>query len=342
MNPLYSVGLRELIQDPSVVEELDRISAYLKGALQGFGHVNVETSLEDGEDLPPTINLEQPVRIDNVPLTSAIGFLSGTGNPQGVQAAAVGRFYYDTNTGYLFKKCGGGSTAYGWYWQPPTGAGMDDGGPLWFGRQINDNSNLSVTGTWGIDTGLTSTSVTAGRTYVTGSGWFNSISTGAVINTNAHYNSQTGQVRWYEDDLDLVYTVRTGSDLTSQRLWCGVTTASLTDTDSAAGSNLFFRYSTAVPDAGWVGYTNDGAASSATSMIAAIAADTIYRLRIRFIRAGTPTVYFSVNDGTEVSKTTNLPATGLNSFWAWGITNKAAASRTLNWRSVHAVIGAQT
>jgi hypothetical protein len=53
--------------------------------------------------------------------------------------------------------------------------------------------------------------------------------------------------------------------------------------------------------------THDGTTQSVTSNVANIAANTVYKLRIRKIGG---TVYFSVDDGTEVSTSTNVPASG--------------------------------
>lgn len=50
----YVPANRELIQDPAVVEELDRISAFLVGSQQGLGQRDVEAALDQGFDLPPT------------------------------------------------------------------------------------------------------------------------------------------------------------------------------------------------------------------------------------------------------------------------------------------------
>lgn len=338
LEPRYVLANRELIQDSAVAEEFDRLAAFLEGALKGLGHTDIERALEDGEDHGSRIEITESIKFpESVEIT-----LTGAGHPQGVQAAKVGQFYRDTNTGYLFRKTGGADDSkWGWYYVPTPGPGMDGGAPVWFGRQLNDSSSSSVSGPFGIDTAVGFTGGTTARAYVAGLGWINTLTTAAVINNHVYLNSATGQVRWWEDDLDLVFTVRTASDISSVRLWAGVSTAVITDTDSIGGSNMLFRYSTAATDGGWVMYTRDGAASSVTSVIASIAASTTYRLRLRFIRSGTPTLYSSVNDGAEVSKTTNLPATGATSFWMWGCTTKAAASREFSWRSVHALVGAQ-
>jgi hypothetical protein len=82
---------------------------------------------------------------------------------------------------------------------------------------------------------------------------------------------------------------------------------------------LMFRYSTGVPDPGWVlASTNeDGAAyhQSVTAKVADIAASTAYKLRIRYIAGalGSCKAYASVNDGAEVLLTNNVgPGTSSN------------------------------
>jgi hypothetical protein len=64
------------------------------------------------------------------------------------------------------------------------------------------------------------------------------------------------------------------------------------------------RFSTSAADAGWsvVTANDDGAvAAQAVAALGAIAIDTVYKIRLRFQRvAGVPTVFASLNDGTEL------------------------------------------
>jgi hypothetical protein len=56
----YVQGNRELIRDPAVVEEFDRLAAFLLGSLQGIGQRQVERDLEQGFDRLPTLEFMRP------------------------------------------------------------------------------------------------------------------------------------------------------------------------------------------------------------------------------------------------------------------------------------------
>lgn len=52
-----AVTQRELIQDPAVIEEFDRLNAKLNGFLSGLGQRNVESLLEEGIDSTPGVQI---------------------------------------------------------------------------------------------------------------------------------------------------------------------------------------------------------------------------------------------------------------------------------------------
>jgi hypothetical protein len=53
----------------------------------------------------------------------------------------------------------------------------------------------------------------------------------------------------------------------------------------------------------------DGSTQNVGSVLGgAITVSTVYKLKIRIVSGGTPTAYFSVNDGAEQAMTTNFPA----------------------------------
>lgn len=104
--------------------------------------------------------------------------------------------------------------------------------------------------------------------------------------------------------------VKTGSDLTSQRDWIGLVDADITNVDTLAAGREFigFRYSSVAVDPGWMPVLNDGTTQNVgTAMGGAIQASTVYKLKIRVVSSGTPTAYFSVNDGAEQAMQTNFP-----------------------------------
>jgi hypothetical protein len=251
-------------------------------------------------------------------------FYSGAGHPQGVQSAALGSYYVDTNNGYVYRKYGGGSTAYGWYYEVSRGLGSAYGPQTWVYNQLE----TVPIGTTGSTLGIGLLGGNTPNTQVItakGNNWYRE-ATGS--NTSGTLTSiQTTLVSlaapWYDYGFDLVTRIYSPAVITNMRYWFILTTAAITNADANGGHAIGFRYSTAVPDGGWVGYTRNstGPTQNVTATVANIAADTFYILRIRFVRSGTPTVYFSVNDGTEVSVTgSSIPPTGVFPFVTLGVT----------------------
>jgi len=128
--------------------------------------------------------------------------------------------------------------------------------------------------------------------------------TGAAIgNTVGVDVIGSGWIDW-SWPFDITFIVRTGADITNIRLWIGVSSSALGNADTAAQRTVAFRYSTVAGDGGWVGVNYDGTTQSNTATVAAIAASTKYKLRIR--SDGTQS-WFSVNGGAEVNLNTNFP-----------------------------------
>lgn len=66
----YVQANRELIRDPAVVEEFDRLAAFLLGSMQGMGQREVERDLDRGQDRLPTFEFERsPLDYDGFILT---------------------------------------------------------------------------------------------------------------------------------------------------------------------------------------------------------------------------------------------------------------------------------
>jgi hypothetical protein len=134
--------------------------------------------------------------------------------------------------------------------------------------------------------------VSAWRPYTSGAAAGNSTgNTGAAFTRTAH------EPTWE------MY-METGSDITGVRYWMGLSSAAQTNVDTHGGSCVSFRYSTVAGDGGWIGVARDGSTQEVTGTVAAIALSTAYRLKIRVV-AGV--AYFSVDGGTELSLSTNLP-----------------------------------
>lgn len=284
--------------------------------------------------------------------SAAIGggsMYSGTTHPQGVQSAGLGSVYQNTANGRLYQKMGGGSTAYGWYDLlsiygfpgGPSGALIQPGNGSANPAQAMGNGFLSndIAGT------LTGSSIASPtRSYVNGLPYL-STTTGAANGNGSYVTTATASnVRLMDTDCDMWAEVLTPATITLVRFWFGFTSATLGDTDtlgSGGNGSMMMRYSTAATDPGWVGVSQINGAGNQTisSNLQNIAASTVYRLRIRFVRSGTPTVYWSVNDQTEVSVTTNIPATGTAYFLLWGVETKTNATRTFGYRQMGVVLG---
>jgi hypothetical protein len=180
----------------------------------------------------------------------------------------------------------------------------------WGGRANGQDTTYDLIGT-GINN-ATALGTPAVNNQV--SSTFTKYTSGAVIAQTAgvHLVSNVGvQVR---HGPTFIAKIKTGSVITAVRYWIGLTETVFTNADEVAGAHYAaFRYSTVVPDTGWVGVVRDGNAAlqSVTAKVADILADTEYLLKIRVASDGL-TAYFSVDGGTEVSIATNLPPVTVN------------------------------
>lgn len=150
--------------------------------------------------------------------------------------------------------------------------------------------------------------------------------TGIVVNDAAGYFASSSQVM-PKFDPDWQVVLRTEADISSILLWVNLETGGSSSGTIGGGGTaegMGFRYSPADGDTGWVGVCRDGTTQSITTTVAAIAANTVYRLRVR--KVGT-SVFFSVNGGTEVEHTTNLPQGSTALFWDVRIFTKTTALR---------------
>lgn len=102
------------------------------------------------------------------------------------------------------------------------------------------------------------------------------------------------------------WLIKTDSTISSIRIWIGLASADVTNSDTASGSFIGFRYSTVAGDAGWMPVNRDGTTQTVGTAIGTVQASTVYKLRLRLV-SGTPTCYFSVNDGAEQAFATNIP-----------------------------------
>lgn len=107
----------------------------------------------------------------------------------------------------------------------------------------------------------------------------------------------------------IIIRLRTPSTLTQMRFLMDINeSASLVNTDTPATASqrgVYVRYSTAVPDGGWVVQTVDSLGRSVSATILPIVASTVYLITIAVV--STSSVNVTIN-GTVVNVTTHLPA----------------------------------
>lgn len=103
--------------------------------------------------------------------------------------------------------------------------------------------------------------------------------------------------------------IETGASLAALRYWMGWSSAGHTNVDTHAAHTASFRYSTVVPDGGWVGVLRDNTTQEITSTILAIAASTRYLLTIDIVAGVVTFTVDNLSDGTtgSASLQTNLP-----------------------------------
>jgi len=135
--------------------------------------------------------------------------------------------------------------------------------------------------------------------------------------------------------------IKTGADITNVRIFFALSNAAFSNADAFNAQYVGFRYSTVVPDGGWVGVCCDGAAANAqtTGTVAAIAASTEYLLRIRVSGDGTA-VNFAVSTAggafsAEQTLSANLPATNVRLRWEMRVTTQAAAAKAFAFNSAY-------
>lgn len=174
----------------------------------------------------------------------------------------------------------------------------------------------------------------------TTSGSLGSVSTAENVYTTISGSSSGVTYGWYTTSYDLVRVghdpiveiiVRTYSNITSTRIWVGLTSAQPNDGDTLTAGTKFigFRFSTVATDGGFKPVLNDGTTQSTGSAMNTLAGSTAYKLRMR-VDSSNSTVYFSIDDGAEVSMATNFPAAATDMGLAAIVIPQAAAFKELD------------
>jgi hypothetical protein len=135
------------------------------------------------------------------------------------------------------------------------------------------------------------------------------------------------QPRWFPE---FVCRIKTPSSLTNAKIWIGFESDALGDVTVPSGKAIAaFRYINGT-DTGWTTYTCDGTTSTTvTSNQIAIAAGTVYELRVRIF--STTRVEFWVNTvQAATNHTTTLPGSSQELGYLCLNTAGAAASQTIH------------
>lgn len=164
-------------------------------------------------------------------------------------------------------------------------------------------------------------------------GQYFQLGTAATINSSAQATSVTSvavkelSFAW---NFDITWIVLTdAAAVTTVRYMIGVGINN-ENADPVIGNYIGFRFDTSATNPGndtkWVGITFNGAQSVTAGIGSAVAANTRYVLRARKVSG---TVFFSVNGGTEVSTSTDVPVNNVYASIGIRVTTLANAVRSL-------------
>ncbi len=132
-----------------------------------------------------------------------------------------------------------------------------------------------------------------------------------------------------------VFRVRTNSSITSTRILVSLNESFAgvdTDTPSLTTQRgIYVRYSTAVPDGGWVVQTVNGSGRSTSATVLAIAASTVYVITITVVDTGH--VKVDIN-GTAITVTSNI-ITGVKLGYEINVRDLAAATQQIDCESIY-------
>lgn len=105
--------------------------------------------------------------------------------------------------------------------------------------------------------------------------------------------------------------IRTSTVITVLRVWIGLTSAAIGNTDDPGGAGtsfIGFRYSTVAADPAWMAVTSDGATTNTSSTGQGLSTSTAYRMYF-WVDSANGQVHFSVNESGPTTLSANLPAT---------------------------------
>lgn len=154
------------------------------------------------------------------------------------------------------------------------------------------------------------------------------VATAATIGDQAGYRTAVLYRRnWLAD---VVFTFKTGADITSVRTWVGLMSSAPFDADDFGGTThvVALRYSTVADGtAFWRCVTRDGTTQTVFTSTAAIAASTRYVLRIRLFAAS---VEFWLNGVLIHTATATLPGAATSLLGTIEVIAQAASARNIH------------
>jgi len=262
---------------------------------------------------------------------SAGADFTNAGNPQGVVTGVGGQTCRDTTNGILYVKRSLASSAYGWYPLFNYG-GVDEAAcPHQFSWHASPpatsiaGDNIALTGNGINFSGYSGTTLSANRSA---DSYYMVATTGTGAGNTAgifDVNFSASRFQWSLYDFDLTFKIRLPAAIADQRIFIGLFSTDPTNADTITGTGVGFRLSSVANAGQWDGVVRDGTTTNVLSSIAAAAVNTAYLLRIRKVGG---TVYLSVNNGAEVSTSTNVPSNTNNPYLVLVTFNVSGAGGT--------------
>jgi hypothetical protein len=165
-------------------------------------------------------------------------------------------------------------------------------------------------------------------------GIFTQETTGAGGGSNAGIQASNYNMWRINQSPIFVARIKTSSDISNQRIWCGMFGSASSSSDTAPNDALGFRYSTAASDTTWKFISRSGGGTQVVADTGVtVSASTEYVLAAIY-RNDTSLAYFSVNQGTLTTVSTGLPAATTAMAYDCVIFNVAAGTRAFNIRSI--------
>jgi len=125
------------------------------------------------------------------------------------------------------------------------------------------------------------------------------------------------------------FKIRTGASVAACRFLVGLRIAAATPATDVENNFCLVRFSTNVPDAGWVGVTVDNVGNVNTSpMILAIAINTVYEIEVKYMSA--TEVKFTVNGTSQtITHATQIPTANITPHCT--VTTLAAGAKVFDF-----------